>query len=49
MSRSLNVKRVIPMEDIWCQCEDPTPVPYAYGDGSHGFECADCGKLLQTG
>jgi hypothetical protein len=39
------------MNDAWCKCGNPSgePVPYRYADGSHGYNCADCGGLLQTG
>lgn len=39
------------MNDAWCKCGNPSgeSVPYSYPDGSHGYNCADCGGLLQTG
>jgi RecJ-like exonuclease len=38
-------------QDVWCTCGNPSGevVPYRYPDGCHGYDCADCGKLLQTG
>jgi len=39
------------MNEAWCTCGNPSGkvVPYNYPNGSHGYDCADCGKLLQTG
>jgi len=37
--------------NAWCKCGNPSGnmVPYSGPGGSHGYNCADCGKLLQTG
>jgi hypothetical protein len=38
------------MDDIWCKCKEPgDPVYYELAGGSHGYDCATCGGLLQTG
>jgi DnaJ-class molecular chaperone len=39
------------MNAVWCRCGNPSgePVYYEHADGSHGYNCADCGKLLQVG
>lgn len=35
----------------WCTCGNPSKQVNSWRltDGSHGYDCADCGKLLQTG
>ena len=37
-------------KSLWCSCkEQGDPIYYEYKDGSHGYDCSKCGKLLQTG
>ena len=37
-------------QEVWCKCGNPSGNKNYYEeDGSHGWDCADCGKLLQTG
>lgn len=38
------------MKDAWCSCGNPSGdvVPYDYGT-CHGYDCRDCGKIIQTG
>ena len=38
------------MRDAWCKCKVPgDPIYYHYANGAHGYDCAKCGKILQTG
>lgn len=38
-------------QNVWCKCGNPSGDVeyYEYENGSHGYNCADCGKLIQTG
>ena len=37
-------------EDSWCKCGNPSGQVNYYQEGhSHGYTCADCGKIVQTG
>jgi hypothetical protein len=36
--------------EAWCNCGNPSGETSFYRHGhSHGYNCADCGKILQTG
>jgi len=39
------------MEDFWCKCGNPSEETeyYEYADGTHGWTCKDCGKVVQVG
>lgn len=38
-------------DSAWCKCGNPSGESnyYHYPDGTHGYACADCGKITQTG
>jgi len=36
--------------DAWCKCGNPSGQANYYQHGhAHGYTCADCGKIVQTG
>ena len=37
-------------KEFWCDCGNPSGETSYYRHGSaHGYTCADCGRVLQTG
>jgi hypothetical protein len=37
--------------NAWCKCGNPSGEVnyYHHMNGAHGYTCADCGKIIQTG
>jgi len=44
-------KSYLDYKNIWCKCGNPSgnAVYFQKENGYHGWNCADCGKLLQEG
>ena len=44
------VQKLQDLEDAWCKCGNPSGQVSYYQHGHfHGYNCADCGKIVQTG
>lgn len=44
------LKRHNELEAMWCSCGNPSGDAYPYDYGNcHGWNCADCHKVIQTG
>ena len=39
------------LQEAWCRCGNPSGDVeyYEFDNGAHGYDCVDCGKILQTG
>jgi len=43
-------KELQEMRDAWCSCGNPSgEVDYYEFGHTHGYDCRDCGKIIQTG